>query len=150
MLDAFAKVISQADARGEYVSTAQFVALSEMIKAGNKRMDVVNRITSNDSKIVADAAHALFAEQPQIVAQGGNAYTSRRMAACLRDMVIILCYVTYAMFAGDTSVLGERCLNGLRDDAVANYIPGLTKVNPELIPFAMDKSMPKTLDVKMD
>ena len=30
-------------------------------------------------------------------------------------MEIILRYVTYASFAGDASVLEDRCLNGLRD-----------------------------------
>jgi phycocyanin beta chain len=98
MLDAFAKVVSQADARGEYLSAAQLDALSAMVADGNKRMDTVNRITSNASAIVANAARSLFAEQPQLIAPGGNAYTSRRMAACLRDMEIILRYVTYSRY----------------------------------------------------
>lgn len=124
MLDAFAKVVSQADARGEYLSAAQLDALSAMVADGNKRMDSVNRITSNASTIVANAARSLFAEQPQLIAPGGNAYTSRRMAACLRDMEIILRYVTYAIFAGDASVLDDRCLNGLRETYLALGTPG--------------------------
>lgn len=124
MLDAFAKVVSQADARGEYLSASQLDALSAMVAEGNKRMDVVNRITGNASTIVADAARSLFAEQPQLIAPGGNAYTNRRMAACLRDMEIILRYVTYAIFAGDASVLNDRCLNGLRETYVALGTPG--------------------------
>jgi len=124
VLDAFAKVVSQADARGEYLSSAQLDALSAIIKEGNKRADTVNRITSNSSAIVANAARALFAEQPQLVAPGGNAYTSRRNAACLRDMEIILRYVTYAIFAGDASVLDDRCLNGLRETYLALGTPG--------------------------
>jgi phycocyanin beta chain len=124
MLDAFAKVVSQADARGEYLSSAQLDALSAMVADGNKRMDTVNRITSNASAIVANAARALFAEQPQLITPGGNAYTSRRMAACLRDMEIILRYVTYAVFAGDASVLDDRCLNGLRETYLALGTPG--------------------------
>jgi phycocyanin beta chain len=95
-----------------------------MVADGNKRMDSVNRITSNSSAIVANAARALFAEQPQLIAPGGNAYTSRRMAACLRDMEIILRYVTYAIFAGDASVLDDRCLNGLRETYLALGTPG--------------------------
>ena len=124
MLDAFAKVVSQADARGEYISPAQLDALNAMVADGNKRMDAVNRITSNASAIVANAARSLFAEQPQLIAPGGNAYTSRRMAACLRDMEIILRYVTYATFAGDASVLEDRCLNGLRETYLALGTPG--------------------------
>lgn len=124
MLDAFAKVVSQADARGEFLSSAQLDALSAMVADGNKRMDTVNRITSNASTIVANAARSLFADQPQLIAPGGNAYTSRRMAACLRDMEIILRYVTYAIFAGDASVLDDRCLNGLRETYLALGTPG--------------------------
>ena len=124
MFDAFAKVVSQADARGAYISGDQIDALSAMVSDGNKRMASVNRITSNASSIVASAARELFAEQPQLIAPGGNAYTSRRMAACLRDMDIILRYVTYAIFAGDASVLNDRCLNGLRETYVALGTPG--------------------------
>ncbi|HEY9735167.1 MAG TPA: phycocyanin subunit beta, partial [Trichocoleus sp.] len=51
--DAFAKVVSQADSRGAYLSDAQVDALIGLVKDGNKRIDVVNRITSNASVIVA-------------------------------------------------------------------------------------------------
>jgi len=124
MFDAFTRVVSQADARGEYLSSSQIDALSNMVSEGNKRMDAVNRITGNASAIVSNAARALFAEQPQLIAPGGNAYTNRRMAACLRDMEIILRYVTYAIFSGDASVLEDRCLNGLRETYVALGTPG--------------------------
>jgi phycocyanin beta chain len=124
MLDAFAKVVAQADTRGEYISDSQIDALAAMVADGNKRIDTVNRITSNSSTIVANAARALFAEQSQLIAPGGNAYTNRRMAACLRDMEIILRYVTYAIFTGDASVLDDRCLNGLRETYLALGVPG--------------------------
>ncbi|QZZ22310.1 phycocyanin subunit beta [Leptothermofonsia sichuanensis E412] len=124
MLDAFTRVVSQADTRGEYVTDSQIDALKNMVSEGSKRLDVVNRITGSASAIVADAARALFAEQPQLIAPGGNAYTNRRMAACLRDMEIILRYVTYAIFTGDASVLDDRCLNGLRETYAALGVPG--------------------------
>jgi phycocyanin beta chain len=124
MLDAFAKVVSQADAKGEFLSTEQLDALTNIVRDGNKRLDAVNRITSNASTIVTNAARALFEEQPQLIAPGGNAYTNRRMAACLRDMEIILRYVTYAAIAGDSSVLDDRCLNGLRETYQALGTPG--------------------------
>jgi phycocyanin beta chain len=124
MYDVFTKVISQADARGEYISDDKIDALNKMVAEGNKRIDTVNRITSSSSEIVSSAARSLFADQPQLIAPGGNAYTSRRMAACLRDMEIILRYVTYAMFTGDGSVLDDRCLNGLRETYTALGVPG--------------------------
>nr|YP_009391190.1 phycocyanin beta subunit [Dipterocladia arabiensis]ARW59334.1 phycocyanin beta subunit [Dipterocladia arabiensis] len=124
MLDAFAKVVAQADARGEFLSNKQIEALETIVAEGNKRLDTVNKINSNASAIVTNSARALFAEQPQLVQPGGNAYTSRRMAACLRDMEIILRYVSYAMIAGDSSVLDDRCLNGLRETYQALGTPG--------------------------
>ena len=126
MLDAFAKVVAQADARGEFLSNTQLDALSSMVAEGNKRLDVVNKINSNASAIVTNSARALFAEQPQLIQPGGNAYTSRRMAACLRDMEIVLRYVSYAMIAGDSSVLDDRCLNGLRETYQALGTPGFS------------------------
>jgi phycocyanin beta chain len=146
MLDAFTRVVSQADARGEYLSESQLDALSAMVADSNKRMDAVNRITSNASTIVANAARALFAEQPQLISPGGNAYTSRRMAACLRDMEIILRYVTYATFAGDASILEDRCLNGLRETYLALGVPGasvaegVNKMKEAAIAIANDRN----------
>jgi phycocyanin beta chain len=146
MLDAFAKVVAQADARGEYISDSQLDALAAMVADGSKRIDTVNRITGNASAIVANAARSLFAEQPQLIAPGGNAYTSRRMAACLRDMEIILRYVTYAIFAGDASVLDDRCLNGLRETYLALGTPGSSvatgvgKMKEAAIAIANDKA----------
>jgi len=129
MLDAFTKVVSQADARGQLVSSAQIDALLATVKDGAKRTDVVNRITSNSSTIVTNAARALFEEQPQLIAPGGNAYTNRRVSACMRDMDIILRYVTYAVFLGDSSVLDDRCLNGLRETYVALGVPTSSMAN---------------------
>ena len=123
MFDAFTKVVAQADARGQFISTSEIDALAAMVSDSNKRLDAVNRISSNASSIVASAARQLFA-QPSLISPGGNAYTSRRMAACLRDMEIILRYVTYSAFTGDSSVMEDRCLNGLRETYLALGTPG--------------------------
>ena len=145
MFDAFAKVVSQADARGEYLSAAQLDALAAVVADGNKRMDVVNRISSNSSTIVAGAARELFKQQPGLISPGGNAYTSRRMAACLRDMEIILRYTTYAIYSGDASVLDDRCLNGLKETYLALGTPGnsmalaIKKMKDEAIAIANSK-----------
>jgi phycocyanin beta chain len=146
MLDAFAKVVAQADARGEFLSNTQLDGLSAMVAEANKRFDVVNAINSNASVIVTSAARALFAEQPQLIQPGGNAYTNRRMAACLRDMEIILRYVSYAMIAGDSSVLDDRCLNGLKETYAALGVPassvaaGIQKMKEAGVSLANDTS----------
>jgi phycocyanin beta chain len=146
MLDAFTKVVSQADTQGQLVTNAQIDALLAVVKDGAKRTDVVNRITGNSSKIVTDAARALFAEQPQLIAPGGNAYTNRRVSACMRDMDIILRYITYAVFLGDPSVLDDRCLNGLRETYLALGVPtssmatSVLKMKESAIAIANDRN----------
>jgi phycocyanin beta chain len=146
MLDAFTKVVAQADNQGQLVSNAQIDALMAMVKDGAKRTDVVNRITSNSSAIVTNAARALFEEQPQLIAPGGNAYTNRRVSACMRDMDIILRYVTYAVFLGDSSALDDRCLNGLRETYIALGVPGssmatsILKMKEAAIALANDRN----------
>lgn len=89
MFDAFTKVVSQADTRGEMLSPGQIDA-RQMVAESNKRLDAVNRITGNASAIVSNAARALFDEQAQLIAPGGNAYTNRRMAK--------LAYATWKLF----------------------------------------------------
>jgi phycocyanin beta chain len=146
MLDAFTKVVAQSDTRGELVSSAQIDALLAMVKDGSKRYDVVNRITSNASTIVSNAARSLFADQPQLIAPGGNAYTNRRVSACVRDMEIVLRYVTYAVFTGDSSVLDDRCLNGLRETYLALGVPSssmatsILKMKDAAIAIANDRN----------
>jgi phycocyanin beta chain len=146
MFDAYTKVVSQADARGDFLSNEQLDGLGRVVGDGLKRIDAVNRMTGSASAIVSNAARALFAEQPQLISPGGNAYTHRRMAACLRDMEIILRYVTYATFTGDASVLNDRCLNGLRETYVALGVPGgsvaagVAKMKDAAIKIVMDPS----------
>jgi len=57
----------------------------------------------------------LFEEVPELIRAGGNAYTTRRYSACLRDMDYYLRYASYALVAADTNVLDERVLQGLRE-----------------------------------
>jgi phycoerythrocyanin beta chain len=124
MLDAFSKVVTQADNRGAYLSADEINALSAMVAESNKRLDAVNRLTSNSATIVANAYRSLVAENEQVFGPGGACFHHRNHAACLRDMGFILRYVTYAVLAGDPSSLDDRCLNGLRETYQALGTPG--------------------------
>lgn len=123
MLDALAKVISEADSAGVFLDAGHLNALANYVVDGQQRINVVSCIAGNTSTIVANTARALFLEQPQLIALGGAAYTNRRMASCLRDLEIILRYVTYATLAGDVSVLDDKCLNGLQETYQALNVP---------------------------
>ena len=87
------------------------------------RINAVNRISVNRANIVKESAARLFENTPPLIVPGGNVDTHRRIATCLRDMDVILRYITYATFVEDASVLEERCLNGLREVYLALDVP---------------------------
>ena len=124
MLDAFSRSVVSADAKTAAVGAGDIAALRQYVAEGNKRLDAVNAITSNASCIVSDAVTGMICENTGLIQAGGNCYPNRRMAACLRDMEIILRYVTYSAFTGDASVMEDRCLNGLRETYLALGTPG--------------------------
>lgn len=119
MNDAFIRIINQADVTGRFLNASELDALSRLQNSGQRRIKVVTYVAKNSSSIISDALYALVAEQPGLIAPGGGIDTTRKMAACLRDMEIILRYITYAMLCGDTSVLEDRCLNGLRETYIS-------------------------------
>jgi len=120
--DVFSKAIDRADAKGEFLSSAQFDALAKLAKEGHKRLDIVNRISFSAPSIIASAARSLWSEHPQLIAPGGNAYTNRRAAAFIKYMEIILRYITSAILPGDASVLDGH-LNGLNETYTALGVP---------------------------
>ena len=75
----------------------------------------VELINREAAEIVREASQRLFRDEPELLLPGGNAYTTRRLAACLRDMDYFLRYASYALVAADSTILNERVLNGLDD-----------------------------------
>lgn len=126
MLDAFSRVVVSADASTSVVE--DLTSLKAFIASGNRRLDAVNAIASNASCMVSDAVAGMICENETLIQAGGNCYPNRRMAACLRDAEIILRYVTYALLAGDASVLDDRCLNGLKETYTALGVPTTSTV----------------------
>ncbi|MCY7337454.1 MAG: bleomycin hydrolase [Chamaesiphon sp.] len=123
MLDSFSRAVVTADAKTAAIGGTDLNALKGFIAEGNKRLDAVNAIASNASCAVSDAVAGMICENQGLIQAGGNCYPNRRMAACLRDAEIILRYVTYALLAGDASVLDDRCLNGLKETYAALGVP---------------------------
>ncbi|MCP9882804.1 class 1 C-phycoerythrin subunit beta [Cyanobium sp. Alchichica 3B3-8F6] len=123
MLDAFSRAVVSADSKTAPIGGGELAALRNYVTEGNKRLDAVNAITSNASCIVSDAVTGMICENTGLIQAGGNCYPNRRMAACLRDGEIVLRYVSYALLAGDASVLDDRCLNGLKETYIALGVP---------------------------
>ncbi|HEY9909969.1 MAG TPA: allophycocyanin subunit beta [Thermosynechococcaceae cyanobacterium] len=112
--DAITAVINSSDVQGKYLDTAALEKLKVYFTSGELRVRAAATIAANSSAIVREAvAKSLL--YSDITRPGGNMYTTRRYAACIRDLDYYLRYATYAMLAGDPSILDERVLNGLKE-----------------------------------
>ncbi|MDZ8049917.1 MAG: allophycocyanin subunit beta [Aulosira sp. ZfuVER01] len=115
MRDAVTSLIKNYDVAGRYFDRNALDSLKSYFESGTARVQAAATINSNAAAIVKQAGIKLFEELPELIRPGGNAYTTRRYAACLRDMDYYLRYATYALVAGNTNVLDERVLQGLRE-----------------------------------
>jgi phycobilisome core component len=115
MRDAVTSLIRNYDVTGRYLDRNALDSLKSYFDTGMARVQAAAVINSNAAGIVKRAGLQLFDELPELIRPGGYAYTTRRYAACLRDMDYYLRYASYALVAADTDVLDERVLEGLRE-----------------------------------
>ncbi len=115
MRDAVTSLIGNYDIAGRYLDRNALDTLKSYFSSGNARIQAAAVINANAAAIVKQAGGKLFEEVPELIRPGGNAYTTRRYAACLRDMDYYLRYASYALVAGSMDVLDERVLQGLRE-----------------------------------
>lgn len=115
MRDAITSLIRNYDITGRYLDRNAIDSLKSYFESGTARITAAAVINSNSAVIVKQAGSQLFEEVPELIRPGGNAYTTRRYAACLRDMDYYLRYASYALVAGSMDVLDERVLQGLRE-----------------------------------
>lgn len=123
MRDAVTNLIKNYDVTGRYLDRNAIDALKSYFDTGTARVQAAGVINGNAASIVKQAGSRLFEELPELIRPGGNAYTTRRYAACLRDMDYYLRYASYALVAGDTTVLDERVLQGLRETYNSLAVP---------------------------
>ncbi len=115
MRDAVTTLIKNYDLTGRYLDRDAVDTLRSYFATGSARVQAAGVINADAAAIVKEAGSRLFSELPELIQPGGNAYTTRRYATCLRDMDYYLRYATYALVAGDVDVLNERVLEGLRE-----------------------------------
>jgi phycobilisome core component len=115
MRDAVTTLIKNYDVTGRYFDRNAIDSLKSYFESGTARIQAAAAINANAAAIVKQAGAKLFEQLPELIRPGGNAYTTRRFAACLRDMDYYLRYATYALVAGNMNVLDERVLQGLRE-----------------------------------
>ena len=115
MQDAITNVLNKYDLIGKYLDKAAVNELRNYFSTGIDRIKTIELINSRSSKIIKETSAKLYIEQPELLRPGGNSYTTRRYAACLRDLEYYLRYASYALIAGNNNILDERVLNGLKE-----------------------------------
>jgi phycobilisome core component len=139
MRDAVTNLIKTYDTTGRYLDRNAIDSLKSYFDTGAARIAAAGIINSKAASIVRQAGLRLFEENPELIRPGGNAYTTRRYAACLRDMDYYLRYATYAIIAADNNVLDERVLQGLRETYNSLGVP----IGPTVIGIQIMKDIVK-------
>ncbi len=143
MRDAVTQLIRNYDLSGRYFDRDALDRLRSYFETGTARVKAAAVINTNSPDIVRKAGLQLFEEVPELIRAGGNAYTTRRYSACLRDMDYYLRYASYALVAGDTNVLDERVLQGLRETYNSLGVP----IGPTVRGIQIMKEMIKAMSV---
>ncbi|MEL6495319.1 MAG: allophycocyanin subunit beta [Cyanobacteria bacterium J06623_7] len=141
MRDAVTNLIRNYDIAGRYLDRNAMDSLKNFFASGNARVAVATMVSGNAATIVKDAGLKLFEEVPELISPGGNAYTTRRYSACLRDMDYYLRYASYALVAGSMDVLDERVLQGLRETYNSLGVP----IGPTVVGIQIMKDMLKEM-----
>lgn len=141
MRDAVTSLIRNYDISGRYLDRDAIDNLKAYFNSGMARIKAAQIINANAANIVKSASSKLFEEIPELIRPGGNAYTTRRYSACLRDMDYYLRYASYALVAGNTYVLDERVLQGLRETYNSLGVP----IAPTVRGIEIMKAMLKTI-----
>lgn len=115
MQDAITNILNKYDLTGKYLDKNAVNQIEAYFNTGLDRIKTIEFINSRASKIIKKASTQLYNEQPELLRPGGNSYTTRRYAACLRDLEYYLRYASYALMAGNNNILNERVLNGLKE-----------------------------------
>nr|YP_009295359.1 allophycocyanin beta-18 subunit [Dasya binghamiae]AOH77371.1 allophycocyanin beta-18 subunit [Dasya binghamiae] len=123
MQDAITSVLNKYDLTGRYLDNIAIEEINKYFITGLERLQAVKIINSQASKIVKETATRLYDEQPELLRPGGNSYTTRRYAACLRDIEYYLRYASYALVAGNIDILDERVLDGLKETYNSLNVP---------------------------
>jgi phycobilisome core component len=141
MRDAVTNLIKNYDISGRYLDRDAMDSLKDYFTSGTARVAVATMVSGNAATIVKNAGLKLFEDVPELIRPGGNAYTTRRYSACLRDMDYYLRYASYALVAGSMDVLDERVLQGLRETYNSLGVP----IGPTVVGIQIMKDMLKEM-----
>lgn len=117
------KVIASADTSQSPISDPELSRLKSFVADGQHRLDAINAMTSNLGTTINATIIDTILNNPDLVKDKGSCNSSRRMAACSRDLDILLRYISYALLAGTSQILDQQVLNGLAATYEALKVP---------------------------
>nr|QCI05001.1 Allogcyanin beta 18 subunit [Callithamnion tetricum] len=123
MQDNITNIINQYDLTGKYLDKYALNQINTYFSITVQRLKIVEIIQAQSSKIIKETAARMYNEQPELLRPGGNSYTTRKYAMCLRDIEYYLRYASYALIAGNNDILNERVLDGLKDTYNSLNVP---------------------------
>jgi allophycocyanin beta subunit len=158
MQDAITAAITSSDLQGQYLNSDSLAQLEQYFQTGELRVKAAAVISDHAPDIVKNAVANSLAGV-DAVQSGDTMRTTRQYAACVRDLDFYLRYATYAMVAGNTSILDERVLNGLKEtyqslgvsiDATIAAIQSMKSVTTNLVGDEAGREMGRYLDYICD
>lgn len=123
MQDTITNILNQYDLTGKYLDSYALNQINTYFSTALQTLQVIEIIQSQSSKIIKETAARMYTEQPELLRPGGNSYTTRKYAMCLRDIEYYLRYASYALIAGNNDILDERVLDGLKDTYNSLNVP---------------------------
>nr|YP_009397610.1 allophycocyanin beta 18 subunit [Dipterosiphonia australica]ARW66796.1 allophycocyanin beta 18 subunit [Dipterosiphonia australica] len=123
MQDAITNILNKYDITGKYLDSTGLKEIEMYFNTAIDRLKIAELIASNSSQIVKETANRLYEEQPELLRPGGNSYTTRRYATCLRDIDYYLRYASYSLIADNNDILNERLLDGLKETYLSLSVP---------------------------
>lgn len=118
MENAITSVITSFDLQGKYIDVGTLQQLKQDFQIDEPRVRAATIVRENAALIVKEAVSKSLSN-----GESNGLHTTPRYAACVRDLDFYLRYSTYAMVAGDTTILDERVLNGLKETYLALGVP---------------------------
>lgn len=123
------QVILSADDDLRYPSIGELQSIQACLAAGERRLQIAQKLSENEKKIVDKASKELWRRRPDFIAPGGNAYGQKQRALCLRDYGWYLRLITYGLIAGDKEPIERIGLVGVREmyNALDVPVPGMAE-----------------------
>lgn len=102
------ETIDSADAQSRFLSAAELENLKSFVQDGERRVLAVHTISTSVDEIVRETMKNCFP-----LGHSDELRTPHQYSACVRDLKILLRYVSYSVLSADKNVFDEHLLPGL-------------------------------------